>query len=104
MAPESIIAIAEVFANKAALFLPVEEVYLYGSYAKGDQKKDSDIDLAVVVEKLEGDFLQAEARLFKLRRETDDRIEPLLIERSHDPSGFLSDIRSYGQSVYHAHV
>ena len=32
------------------------KVYLYGSYSKGTQREDSDIDFAVVVPKMVGDW------------------------------------------------
>ena len=32
------------------------KVYLFGSYSKGTARKDSDIDVAVVVPKVEEDF------------------------------------------------
>lgn len=53
-------------------------VVLFGSYAKGTARPDSDIDVAVVVDKLEGDFLDTYRKLFQLRRDIDIRIEPVL--------------------------
>ena len=41
---------------------PVKKVILYGSYARGTQKTHSDIDVAVVLDHVEGDFLTAETR------------------------------------------
>ncbi|MCK4798771.1 MAG: nucleotidyltransferase domain-containing protein [Spirochaetes bacterium] len=75
-------------------------VILYGSYAKGNWKEESDIDIAVVVDKIKGDFLTLEATLYKLRRKIDDRIEPILLEKNEDKSGFLEDILKYGEIIY----
>jgi predicted nucleotidyltransferase len=36
--------------------MEIEQVYLFGSYAKGTPHKDSDIDVAFVVSRFEGDF------------------------------------------------
>jgi predicted nucleotidyltransferase len=36
--------------------LKIDKVYLFGSYAKGTPHKDSDIDVAFVVNHFEGDF------------------------------------------------
>jgi predicted nucleotidyltransferase len=54
----------------------VKKVILYGSYSRGSARKDSDIDVAVVLSRIDEDFLMAEAKLFRLRREIDTRIEP----------------------------
>ena len=37
-----------------------------------------------------------EAKLFRLGREIDARMEPVLLEGSNDKSGFLEDIKSRG--------
>ena len=36
--------VADYFKDK-----PVKKVYLFGSYARGDEKEDSDVDLSVVL-------------------------------------------------------
>jgi predicted nucleotidyltransferase len=77
----------------------VSEMFLFGSFAKGEQHQHSDIDVAVVVNELTGDHLAQLALLWKLRRQVDDRIEPVLIESGHDPSGFLSEIQRQGIAV-----
>ena len=37
-------------------YFKIEKVYLFGSYAKNNYREDSDIDVAIVVNNLEGDF------------------------------------------------
>ena len=49
---------------------------------------------------MEGDFLEMEAMLYKLRRNVDDRIEPVLLEENSDESGFLKEILKHGQVIY----
>jgi uncharacterized protein len=75
-------------------------VILYGSYASGKQTLSSDIDVAVVVDRIEGDFLDQEAGLYRTRREIDDRIAPILVEAGNDPSGFAHTIMSTGEVIY----
>lgn len=75
-------------------------VVLYGSYVKGTAHSESDIDIAVICEEVEGDFLEKAAQLFKLRRDVDVRIEPVLLEESSDDSGFMEDILKTGKIVY----
>jgi len=74
---------------------------MYGSYARGTQSPSSDIDVAVIVDHVEGDFLDQEAGLYRARREIDDRIEPILLEANDDdPSGFMSTVLSTGEIIY----
>jgi len=74
----------------------VDKVVLYGSYAKGNQRKSSDIDVAVIVNSVNDDYFTYAPLLWKLRRGIDDRIEPILIEKDNDVSGFLSEILKTG--------
>ncbi len=80
-------------------YLPLEKVYLFGSYAKNTNRTDSDIDVAIVVKKIEGDFFTIQPLLWKLRRQIDDRIEPILIEKDNDFSGFLIEIQKNGIEI-----
>lgn len=77
-----------------------EKIVLYGSYAKGTNHAESDIDIAVIVSKIEGSFLDKEARLYKIRRNYDINIEPILLETDKDKSGFIDHILSYGNVLY----
>ena len=74
----------------------IENIILFGSYAKGDQKEDSDIDVAIVVNKIQGDYFSTRPLLWRIRREVDDRIEPVILEKSHDESGFLKEVMKNG--------
>lgn len=76
------------------------KIVLFGSYAKGNFKDESDIDVAVIVDKIEGSFLEKEAGLYKIRRNIDENIEPVLFEAGSDKSGFLDSILSYGEVIY----
>ena len=75
------------------------EMILFGSYAKGTAHEDSDLDVAIVVDELKGDFFSTRPLLWKLRRQIDDRIEPIIIEQNHDDSGFLSEIMKTGIKI-----
>lgn len=54
-------------------------IYLFGSYASGKARQDSDIDVAVIVKNV-GSYLDETMLLWKLAGQTDSRIEPILIE------------------------
>ncbi|MDP3930246.1 MAG: nucleotidyltransferase domain-containing protein [Bacteroidota bacterium] len=77
-----------------------ETMYLFGSYAKNSTHEDSDIDVAVIVNNLDMDFFDVNPLLWKLRREIDDRIEPILIDSAHDNSGFINEIRKHGIEIH----
>ena len=76
----------------------IDQFWLFGSYAKGVSNKHSDIDVALVVEHLDEDynFFETEPLLWKLTREVDNRIEPVLIARDTDYAGFLDEIQKTG--------
>ncbi len=99
MVEPEIISMLERYKKLLARHIIVEELILYGSYAKGNARKDSDVDVAVVVDKISGDFFSTRPLLWKLRREIDDRIEPVLVEKSHDESGFLAEIIKNGIAI-----
>jgi len=100
---ESIIQKVRAYKKLVDALFPVviNECWLYGSYAKGTQDKYSDIDVAFVVDHLGDnyDFFHTEPILWKLTRQIDDRIEPLLIARDTDYAGFLNEITQTGIEI-----
>ena len=76
--------------------MPIEAVYLFGSYAKGTANKDSDIDVALVVSHFEGDYFDVIPPIWLLREKVDFRIEPHIIVRDADYAGFLDEIQQTG--------
>lgn len=95
-----IVEIARLYALKVKSLMPVSMVVLYGSYARGAGQQNSDIDIAVVVDKFRGDYLKASADLFNLVRSVNKRIEPVLLCRENDKSGFLQNVLKHGKIVY----
>ena len=77
-----------------------QKILLYGSYAKGNWNEESDIDIAVIVDEVHGDYLELASMLYRLRRNIDDRIEPVLLEEKADPSGFLTEVLKHGELIY----
>ena len=100
MGKKEIIKKVTIYADLVRKRYPARMIILYGSSLKGTRRKDSDIDVAVVVDKIEGDLLTLESGLYKLRREVDERIEPVLLEKGNDNSGFLEEILKDGEIVY----
>ena len=100
MDEKSVIKLAQKYTEILCKSMPVKEVFLYGSFAKDNATNNSDIDIAIIIEDLEDDYLDAQTRLFKLRRSVDLRIEPILFEDSNDKSGFLKEIKDTGIEIY----
>ena len=75
-------------------------VVLFGSYAKGTAKEYSDIDVAVIVDEIPGDYLDVLTKLYKIRRMVDVRIEPHIFEKGNDDSGMLHEILTSGDILY----
>jgi len=97
---KKVVEIARLYAKKVTSRMPVSMVVLYGSHARGTARKDSDIDIAVVVDKFRGDYLKASADLFNLVRTVNKRIEPVLLCRENDRSGFLENVLKKGKIIY----
>ncbi|MCD4714154.1 MAG: nucleotidyltransferase domain-containing protein [Clostridiales bacterium] len=79
-----------------------QKIILFGSYARGDYHENCDIDIAVVVDGFSDSFIDGEVNLYRIRREIISDIEPILIDKNEDKSGFLEHILSYGKIVYDA--
>ena len=102
MDKEKVRRLVEEYAKLVVSNMVVNKIILYGYYARGDFRKDSDIDVAVVVPRssISDDILKDMAKLFKLRRSISNDIEPVLLIDEDDPSGFLESISQYGEVVY----
>jgi len=86
----------KLFSEKIKKFLPVKMIIVYGSYVKGTQRPDSDIDVAVVVDELKENWLKVNSKLFLLSSEIDEKLEPNLIISKGNKSEFLESIMKYG--------
>ena len=96
MDKREVIEIVKRYAEEVYKSFNPDKIYLYGSHAKGTAKDISDIDVAIVYEEYQGDYLESLKNLYKIRRTIDTRIEPIILEEKNDPSGFLSDIKENG--------
>lgn len=79
MDKEQAIKLAQRYKEAVAERLPLKALYLYGSYSKGNHTADSDIDIAVVLECLSDDYFEDTPLLWKLKRSTNNLIEPVLL-------------------------
>lgn len=102
MVYEDIIGKVQTYARRVAEYYHPKQIIVYGSYAKGTATENSDIDIAVVCDSLPGDYLENASGLFKLRRDIDLRIEPVLIELNNAENFFYNEILKTGKIIYAA--
>ncbi|MFC1496735.1 nucleotidyltransferase domain-containing protein [Candidatus Margulisiibacteriota bacterium] len=57
--------------------IKVIKAYLYGSYAKGKAREDSDIDVAIISPDFSGNRFIDSLTIIPFRRKIDSRIEPV---------------------------
>lgn len=80
----SISTVAVSFIDEVSTMIPVTRAYIFGSYAKGSQRDDSDLDIAVFTDNFYGkksiDFLRI---LYKVARKYPSVcIEPIILEEA----------------------
>ncbi len=59
--------------------ISVDRIILYGSYARGRIRADSDIDVAVISRNFGKDRVEEGMKLFRIAGEIDSRLEPVPI-------------------------
>jgi uncharacterized protein len=76
------------------------KIILFGSYAKGNFHKESDIDIAVILKEYDN-LIDTQLDLMRLRRKIDSRIEPHPFrEKDFDISNpLVHEIVTYGVEV-----
>ena len=98
MDKEQAIKLAQRYKEAVAERLPLKALYLYGSYSKGNYTEDSDIDIAVVVERMSDDYFEDTPLLWKLKRKISNLIEPVLLtEDTNNP--LYADILKTGVQI-----
>ena len=94
-----VLKIAKEYAAAVRKMMDTTSIFLYGSYAKGTATKESDIDIAVVVKQIPGDYLDTVASLWKLTRSISHEIEPVLLSADDAGTGFLETVQRTGIAV-----
>lgn len=96
--------IAQKYTEEVCKTLNPKTVILFGSYVNGNPHECSDIDIAIVFNDYEGDWLDTVALLQRLRRGIDDDapvgIEPHIVDETNGRSGFLDHIKKTGEIIY----
>jgi uncharacterized protein len=75
MVNQSVIDTAKLYIQAIPESIDLKKAFLFGSYAKGNEHQDSDIDIAIVIGNMD-DFFSVQMQLMRLKRNIDLRIEP----------------------------
>jgi predicted nucleotidyltransferase len=78
------------------------KAYLFGSFAKGNQRPESDIDIALIIENLkESEKFDIQVQLMLLAAKFDSRIEPHPISSEDliSDNPFVYEIRNTGIEI-----
>lgn len=81
MDKRQVVSIARQYKQAVVNAIGPAKVYLFGLYSKGCARPDSDIDIAVVVPRVNGDYLSTAASLWRITMEVNTLIEPVCINR-----------------------
>jgi uncharacterized protein len=94
------INIARKFTSIIKTYYDCKQVFLFGSYAKGTNRDESDIDIAVILNEFENP-IDMQLELMRLRRKIDSRIEPHPFrEKDFNLSNPIAyEILKYGQRI-----
>ena len=94
--------IAVKYADEVNKVLKPKAVILFGSCANGVPGEYSDIDIAVVFNNFQGNWLETASLLFNLTWDISIDIEPHMMDESSDPSGFLAHVKKTGEVIFEA--
>ena len=95
-----IVNIVKRYINEISKKFTIKGVYIFGSYTKGTSNKDSDIDVAVILESDVNTF-DLMLELMMLTQNIDLRIEPHPIKEKDFEEGnpFVEEIKTTGFKI-----
>ena len=100
MDKKDVLNIAREFATAIKTNYDCKQIFLFGSYAKGTNQEESDIDIAVILGEFENP-VDMQLELMRVRRKIDSRIEPHPF-REKDfnlANPVANEIMQYGQQI-----
>ena len=92
--------IAKIYIDSISSRFNVKQAILFGSYAKGTNHEDSDIDIAIVINNIV-DIIDTQIEMMKLRRKIDLRIEPhpFMVSDFYQSNPVVNEILKYGITI-----
>ncbi|MBP9192541.1 MAG: nucleotidyltransferase domain-containing protein [Ignavibacteria bacterium] len=100
MDKSNVIDIAKEFAKVVKKKYEYKNIILFGSYAKGNSRNESDIDIAIVFKDYD-DSIDMQLELMRLRRKIDTRIEPHPFKEIdfNNMNPIVNEILKYGYEI-----
>lgn len=94
------IRIANQYVDSLRIKYVIIQAFVFGSFAKGTNHVDSDIDIAIVVKNVE-DIIDAQIDMMKMRRKIDLRIEPhpFIISDFTEDNPVVNEILKFGIQI-----
>ena len=94
------LSLAKQYTNLVSDNYALQHAYIFGSYIKGTNREESDIDIAFVFNEVE-DIIDLQIDLMKLSRKVDSRIEPHPFrKRDFEYSNpLVAEIIEHGQEI-----
>jgi predicted nucleotidyltransferase len=100
--PNEIIDAVKKFRKSIDNDLSVKKVFIFGSFAKGNFTENSDIDVCVIAEDVDNNFL-AEFKIAPKVLKSDVRIEPVVFSEKEylevDSFGLLKEVKENGIEI-----
>lgn len=93
-----IIETIEKYIKKISQYYKIEAIILFGSYAKGTENEESDIDIAIISEDFT-DIIEDGAKLIGLTWKIDTKIEPHPITKAdyeNNSNPFVQEVMNTG--------
>ena len=94
--------IAKNYANIVCKTYYPKQIILFSSYINGNPHENSDIDIAIIFDHIEGDYLGQWGQLIRLCKGISYDIETHMLDESCNKDGFLDHIRTTGEVIYDA--
>ncbi|MCL2088796.1 MAG: nucleotidyltransferase domain-containing protein [Oscillospiraceae bacterium] len=94
--------IAAKYTDRIRMVYNPKQVIVFGSYINGNPHTESDIDIAIIFDSVEGDWLETWGDLIGLREGISYDIETHMLDETCNRSGFLDHIRQTGEIIYQA--
>ena len=92
--------IAAKYADEVKKVLNPDAIVLFGSFVNGTFHEWSDIDVAIIVNNFQGNWLETSSMLYGLTWDVSVNIEPHLLDESCDRSGFVEHVMKTGEFIY----
>ncbi|MBF0377543.1 MAG: nucleotidyltransferase domain-containing protein [Desulfamplus sp.] len=93
--------IARQYASIIKTNYDCQQFFMFGSYAKGTNREESDIDIAIIFKEFDNP-IDIQLELMRLRRKIDSRIEPHPFREKdfNITNPIVNEILQYGEKIF----